>query len=108
MAASGKGWGETGSPVKFERVAKLLLSHGAELGAIGAVTLGDADWIRARHAEGTLANPTSNDIFDGCGGLLLIAVWHERAEMLALLLDPGAWPESTRSSTPRVDHFIVV
>lgn len=105
MAASGKGWGGTGSPAKFERVARLLLSHGAELGAVAAVALGDADWIRTRHAEGTLASPTSSDVFVGCGGLLSIAVWNERPEMLALLLDLGLDPNE-RMRVAGMDEII--
>jgi ankyrin repeat protein len=92
MAASGKGWGETGSPAKFARVATLLLRYGAELSAIGAVALGDSDWIRTHHRAGRLTNPTTSDIFVGGGGLLSIAVWHDRPEMLELLLDLGLDP----------------
>ncbi len=92
VAASGKRWGETGSPAKFEKVARLLLKRGAEMDAITAVALGDADWIRTRHAQGTLEIPTNTDIFAEYGGLLLIAVHHGRAEMLALLLDLGSDP----------------
>ncbi len=92
VAASAKWWDETGSPAKFEKLARLLLSRGAEMGAIPAVALGEADWVRARHAQGTLEIPTSTDIFSEYGGLLLIAVHHGRAEMLALLLHLGFDP----------------
>ncbi len=105
MAASGKGWGDSGDPAKFERVAILLLSRGAEMGAIGAVALGDADWIRTRHQEGTLASRTSSDIFDGVGGLLSIAVRHERPGMLALLLDLGLDPNE-RMRVAGMDEII--
>jgi ankyrin repeat protein len=93
IAASGRGWRDGGSPAKFERVARLLLSHGAELGAMAAVALGDANWIRTRHAQGSLANPTSHDLFVGAAGPLSVAVLHDRPEMLALLLDLGFDPD---------------
>jgi ankyrin repeat protein len=92
VAASGRGWGEAGTPKKFERVARLLLAHGAELGAMAAVALGDADWIRRRHAEGALANPTSADVFAGSTGLLSTAVRHNRPDILALLMELGLDP----------------
>src|SRR5205085_8001891 len=50
-----------------------------------AVAAGDMEWLRARHAEGTLASPVR---WDG-GGLLTVAVRHNRPEILALLLDFG-------------------
>ena len=105
MAASGKGWGETGSPAGFERVARLLMTHGAEMGAVGAVALGEAGWVRNRHEEGTLAIPTMSEIFVGCGGLLSIAVLHERYEMLALLLDLGLDPNE-RMRVAGMDEII--
>jgi len=54
-----------------------------------AVALDDAGWIRARHAERGLAGPVAN----GAGGLLRIAVTHDRPDMLALLLDLGLDPD---------------
>ncbi len=69
-------------------VAMLLLVHGAEMTSRGAVALGDADWLRARHADGTLENP-----LDWRGGeLLTLAVKHDRQEILKLLLDLGFDP----------------
>jgi len=69
-------------------VAMLLLLHGAEMTARGAVALGDADWLRSRHADGTLEKP-----LDWRGGeLLTLAVKHERLEILKLLLDFGFDP----------------
>jgi ankyrin repeat protein len=73
---------------KGEQVVKLLRAHGAEMTARGAVALGDADWLRARHAEGTLENPLHWP-FDG---LLTIAVQHDRPEILKLLLEFGFDP----------------
>jgi hypothetical protein len=54
-----------------------------------AVASGDAEWLRARHTEGTLVNPIR---WDG-GGLLTVAVRHNRPEMLSLLLDFGFDPD---------------
>jgi hypothetical protein len=54
-----------------------------------AVAAGDIAWLRARHAEGTLLNPVRwSD-----GGLLTVAVRHNRPEVLALLLDFGFDPD---------------
>ena len=92
LAASARGWRETGNPAKFEEVAHLLLSRGAELGAFSAVALGRAEWIRARHAEGALG-PTAVSHFVGFSGLLSTAVGHDRPEMLELLLELGLDPD---------------
>jgi len=43
---------------RAHRMAEWLLAHGAEMTPRGAVMLGRADWLRARHPEGTLANPS--------------------------------------------------
>jgi hypothetical protein len=84
-----KSWDDADHPAKFKKVARLLLSRGAEVGAFSAVALGDTDWIRACHAEGSLTNPAADA---GMVGLLETAVWHERPEILALLLDSGMDP----------------
>ena len=47
------------------------------------MSLGAAEWIRARHAEGALQHPAQGD------GLLSVAVEHNRADMLRLLLELG-------------------
>ena len=62
--------------------------------ARAAVASGDIEWLRARHAEGTLVNPIR---WDG-GGLLTVAVRHNRPEMLRLLLDFGFDPNERVSS----------
>jgi ankyrin repeat protein len=93
FAASGWAWGKTGTPERFASTAKLLLSAGACLTAISAVALGDAEWVRARHAEGALVSATVLDVFGPFGGLLSIAVQHNRPEMLKLLLDLGLDPD---------------
>jgi ankyrin repeat protein len=73
---------------KGRPVAMLLRFHGAEMTSRGAVSLGDADWLRSRHADGTLEKP-----LDWRGGeLLTLAVKHDRLEILKLLLDFGFDP----------------
>jgi ankyrin repeat protein len=64
-------------------LADILLQRGATLPATTAVALGKADWLRAKHASGTLAHPPQGD------GLLTAAVEHGRLDMLQLLLDLG-------------------
>ena len=86
--AVGKGWRQPGSTEQFVTVAELLRSSGAELTARSAVALGEADWLRARHAEGALNNSIEDD-----GGLLTVAVRHDRPETLRLLLDLGFDPD---------------
>jgi ankyrin repeat protein len=54
-----------------------------------AVAAGDTEWLRARHLEGTLVNPVR---WNG-GGLLTVAVRHNRPEVLALLLEFGFDPD---------------
>lgn len=59
-----------------------------------AVASGDIEWLRARHAEGTLVNQVR---WDG-GGLLTVAVRHNLPDMLRLLLDGGFDPDEGVSS----------
>jgi ankyrin repeat protein len=73
---------------RVEAVARLLLDRGALMTPAAAAALGDADWLRARHAAGTLADQN-----DGSGGLLRIAVTHNHSEILDLLLDFGFDPD---------------
>jgi ankyrin repeat protein len=73
---------------EFAAVAALLRNRGAELTPRAAAALGDAQWLRARHGEGTLTNPIEDS-----GGLLRIAASHNRADILALLLDFGFDPD---------------
>ncbi len=74
-------WYRTDTP-RFEAVARLLLDRGASLTPAAAAALGDAGFLRAQHAAGTL-----RDQNDGSGGLLRIAVTHNRRDILDLLLD---------------------
>jgi len=76
------------SNAEFPPVARLLLSRGATMTAAAASALGDAKWLRDRHAEGNLTNP-----IEDTGGLLTIAVDHNRADILQLLLDCGVDPD---------------
>lgn len=75
---------------RFTTIAELLQRYGAALTERAAVALGDADWIRARHAERGLTAPADDAT---PGGLLRIAVTHDRSEMLELLLDLGLDPD---------------
>jgi ankyrin repeat protein len=90
-------WRRPESAAQFARMAALLRGHGAALAARSAVALGEADWLRARHAEGALVNAIAVDVFEPSNGLLSIAVKHGRPEMVLLLLDFGFDPnERTR------------
>jgi ankyrin repeat protein len=77
-----------GDKRQFGTVAQALRRHGAELTARSAVALGESDWLRAQHSEGALVNP-----IEDWGGLLTVAVMHDRPEMLTLLLDLGFDPD---------------
>ncbi|MGH9854098.1 MAG: ankyrin repeat domain-containing protein [Blastocatellia bacterium] len=95
LAATGRGRRKAGGAERFAAVAEILRRRGAELTPPSAVALGAADWLRARHAEGALVNPLDWAM----GGLLTIAVHHDRPEILELLLDLGFDPdEQVRSS----------
>jgi ankyrin repeat protein len=72
---------------EFADVANRLVRAGAEMTPWAAVALGDAGWLRARHAQGSLINP-----IEGNGGMLRIAATCNRADILRLLLDLGFDP----------------
>ena len=78
--------GEAGSAPRPEAIG--------DEAARAAVASGDMEWLRARLAEGSLVNPIR---WDG-GGLLTVAVRHNRPEMLPLLLDFGFDPDERVSS----------
>ena len=80
-------WYRTDTQQMTETV-RLLLDRGAPITPVVAAALGDADWLRARHAEGTLSNQV-----DPAGGLLRIAATHNRPDILKLLLDFGLDPD---------------
>jgi ankyrin repeat protein len=86
--ADGTGWRKAGGLEKYPAVAGQLRARGAGLTARSAVALSEADWLRAHHGQGTLVNR-----IDGPGGLLSVAVRHDRPEMLKLLLDLGFDPD---------------
>jgi ankyrin repeat protein len=89
LAATGTGRRKAASAEQFAAVAGMLRRRGAELTARSAVALDEADWLRARHAEGVLVNPI--DWTEG--GLLTIAVMCDLPDILALLLDLGLDPD---------------
>src|SRR5215510_4761547 len=70
LAAAGRGSRMLSGAERFPAVAEMLRQRGAKLTASSAVAMGDADWLRARHSEGTLENPLDWST----GGLLTIAV----------------------------------
>lgn len=76
-----------GNSASFADVAKRLLRAGAVMTPWAAVSLGDARWLQARHAQGSLFNP-----IEGTGGMLRIAASCNRADILQLLLDLGFDP----------------
>jgi ankyrin repeat protein len=73
--------------VEFPDVADRLVRAGAEMTPWAAVALGDAGWLRARHAQGSLLNP-----IEGTGGMLRIAASCNRADILQWLLELGFDP----------------
>jgi len=79
------------STEEFATIAAQLLAHGADLTPAAAVALGDADWLRARNAEGVLVNA-----IEDTGGLLRIAASHHRLEIVRLLLDFGFDPDERK------------
>ena len=91
-----------GIPERFAGMAKVLQAHGAARTPLAAVALGDVEWLRRAHVDGTLANPLGGD-----GGLLTAAVRHDQAEVLALLLDFGLDPDE-RVRLPDLDGDEVV
>jgi len=86
--ADGKGWRRASGLDRYPAVAALLRARGAELTPRSAVALGEAERLRVQHAAGTLVNQ-----IEGPGGLLSVAVRHDRSEMLELLLDLGLDPD---------------
>ena len=90
IAAYSSGLGADGSDtrVRFSSVAETLLHAGAAMTPRAAVALGRLDWLRARSADGTLVNRIEES-----GGLLRVAVSHDRADVLAFLLDAGFDPD---------------
>ena len=67
-------------------VGDMLIARGAEPTARWAVAVGDAPWLRGRHAEGALNNQS---------GLVTQAVKSNRPDILTLLLDLGLDPDES-------------
>jgi ankyrin repeat protein len=80
-------WYQTDT-VRAIDVIRQLLSRGAVMTPAAAVVLDNRDWLRAQHAEGDLTNHIEDS-----GGLLRIAVTHDRPEVLTMLLDWGLDPD---------------
>ena len=76
------------SAKEFAAVAEALRAAGAAMTARAAVAMGEVEWLRARHAEGALVNEIADS-----GGLLRVAASHNRADMLAVLLEMGFDPD---------------
>jgi ankyrin repeat protein len=74
---------------RFASVANMLRQTGAETTPRAAAALGEIEWLRARQAEGILVNPITWE----AGGLLTIAVRHNRPEILRQLLEFGFDPD---------------
>lgn len=77
---------------KARRMMIWLRERGAELTPRAAVALGEHEWLRARHAEGKLANPPAMKADCAYGGLLEIAGANDRLDTAELLLDLGFDP----------------
>ncbi|MGH9374177.1 MAG: hypothetical protein ACRD15_21900 [Vicinamibacterales bacterium] len=84
---------------RIPAVAQLLRDRGAALTERSAVILGDAEFLRARHADGALVTPQ-----DEHGWLLRLAVDCDRPDILKLLLDSGLDPDA-RARVDGVDEI---
>jgi ankyrin repeat protein len=91
VVGCGKGYGRTGSPQQTQAMRDMLLANGARQTPRWAVMTSNAEWLRARHGEGTLGNPIYGD-----EGLLSLAVMFDEPDVLALLLDFGFDPDERR------------
>lgn len=87
LVGCGRGIDRIRSGEHISAIAEMLMARGAMRTPRWAVATGNAEWLRARHAEGTLTNPAVGE------GLLTRAVAHGRPDMLALLLDLGFDPD---------------
>ena len=81
-------WVKNATRERTAAVAATLKSRGAQLTPRAAVILGEAEWLRSQHAEGKLDN-----VIGDAGGLLSLAVTHDRSDILKLLLDLGFDPD---------------
>jgi ankyrin repeat protein len=78
---------------KAHKMMIWLRDHGAELTPRAAIALGETEWLRARHADGKLANPPTMKADCAYGGLLEIAASNDRLDMVELLLELGFDPD---------------
>ncbi len=78
------------------RLNELLRSHGVAHTARSAIAAGNADWLRARHADGQLAPQR---------GLVMHAVKLDRPDMLRLLLELGLDPDES-GRVAGVEEFV--
>lgn len=88
---TGGSHGRMASAERVQAMRELLFAHGARQTARWAVITGNAEWLRARHAEGRL----EEQLHQG-QGLLSQAVEFDRLEILALLLEWGFDPDERR------------
>lgn len=79
-------WTPAERPHLMKSIAEMLLGRDSPSTARSAILTGDAAWLRARHADGMLANGN---------GLVSHAVAVDRPDMLALLLDLGLDPDES-------------
>jgi ankyrin repeat protein len=84
---------KTFTPEKAAAMRDFLIARGAKMTAGAAVAMGDTAWLKARHAEGTLSDPS-----DGYG-LVSRAAMRRQPEVLHLLLDLGFDPDERRRLT---------
>lgn len=86
---------------RFARIVEILIYRGAAMTPWAAAALGDTDWLRARHAEGAMENRIEDN-----GGMLRIAVSHEQADVLALLVGLGFDPDERKrlENTDEVEY----
>ncbi len=82
-------WRRPGSLRRFEPVANRMRTAGARITPLAAVALGEREALISLHAERPEAF-TQIDVFRG--GLLSVAVQHDRSDVLESLLDLGLDP----------------
>ena len=73
---------------RFVETARLLLDYGAPMTPAAAIALGEIEWLRARHADGSLTRQVA-----AAAGLLRIAVTHNQSAVLSQLLAWGFDPD---------------
>jgi len=102
IVGCGFGPGRLGDPAQTARIVDILRSRGAAMTPRAAVAYGEGAWLQVRHAEGKLANGLPKN--QGYRGLLEIAVYHNRPDMLELLLDLGFDPDEPVRKDPSNEY----